>query len=142
MDASEEAAGWHAAVSGKRIAHPGTRADESDCREDHAEQRKDDKTGAPRLALGRVNEDLQEGPPAGVDDVVNVVDAEEQTAEEDEARENADADAVEHGFGLLAPGFGDFLNHVGGCVEASQCKSPLKQPKHPGKAIRPSIPHY
>lgn len=118
MDARKEFAKGHAAISGKGIAHSRARADQRDRGKDHTEQGEDEKACTSGFAVGGFHEDFQERSPCCVDDIVDVVDAEEQAAEEDESREHADADAVEHDFGALALGIGNFFNHVCNCVEA------------------------
>ncbi|KAG5946792.1 hypothetical protein E4U59_002983 [Claviceps monticola] len=115
MNAHEEGTEWQAAVSCKGIAH--ARAGAHDGEHD-TQEREYEQTDTPDLAFGSLRENLQYGAPFGRDETVYVVDAEEETAEKDEAGDHAYRDAVKHDFGALALWVGYFLNHVGSCVEA------------------------
>lgn len=118
MHLGKELAEWHAAVSGKSVAHASTGADETDGGEDHAEQREHEETDATGAALGCVHEDLEQGAVGRVDDGVDVVDDKQEAREEDEAGDHSDGDTVDHDSGAFDMWLRDFFNHVNRCVEA------------------------
>ena len=159
MHPRKDPAEWHPAVARKGVAHAAAGGHERRRREDHAYQGEYQQARAPGLVLGRVHEYLEQGPVRRLDDVVDVVDAEEETGQEDEAGEHADADAVQHNLGALALRLGYLLDHVRGRVEACQMpirlqsgcrgsgpsairtrqrKGPLQQAEHPSQSVGPA----
>ncbi|KAL9094136.1 MAG: hypothetical protein Q9165_003551 [Trypethelium subeluteriae] len=112
------------------------------------------------MAVGRVLQDLAEGPGGGVDGVVDVAGDEEEDSEEDEAREGADPHAVDHDLWAFDGSVGDLFDHVrlpdeiSWCgssdelasvkretyhgVISSQAQSTLKESKEPSDAVWPA----
>lgn len=138
MHNSPHAAEGKTTVSGKCVGHSSTSGHQCGGGEDHAHNREDEKADAAGFVVCSIEEDLEERSRAGGDNCIKVLQHKQQAAQEDEAREHANANAVEHDLGTFLLGVGNFLNHMSGRVEASKRKCTLEQTQHPGHTIRPA----
>lgn len=135
----KDAAERQPAIARKRVGHATAGGHERGGGEEHADEREHEEADAAGGALRGVHEDLQQRAGAGLDDAIDVADAEKHARQEHEPRAHPDRDARQHDARAAHLGVRDLLDHVRHRVEPRECERALQQAQQPRHAVRP--PH-
>ncbi len=138
MDLSEEAAEGKTPVAGESVAHAAGGGHDAGGGEEHAHEGEDQQACRTGLAVGGVEEDLQERARSGRDDSVDILENEEKAGQEDETGEHANEDAEDHDPGAFALRVRNLLDHVDGGVESGKGEGTLEKAEEPSESIGPS----